>query len=121
MIKLIFYLIVILLFLIYYVFGKFAYKVQNRHIIVQRTILGILPFGTRSIPFSEIKDIRRYGRKGDWVRGADVYGNLFWKPAVLIILKNGFFRRVFITPSSTDEFIKNARLQIEMTQQISVK
>jgi hypothetical protein len=73
---------------------------------MQRKILGIIPFGRRSIPVAMIMEIRKFGAKWDWLRGAEIYGKLFLRPGVLIILRKGFCRRLYITPSEPDDFIE---------------
>jgi len=101
----------ICLFFAYYLFGRFSYELHDQVLVVRRKILYFIPYGFRRIPISSIREIRRFGGWKDVLRGADMFGNLFLREGVIIILKDGIFRRIFITPEKPDEFIKRVETQ----------
>ena len=90
----------------YYLFGSFTYEFNEGGLVMRRKILGGIPFGSRALQFSDVKEVRRFGGAADWWRGADVYGRLFLQPGVLVIMRKGAVRRIYITPSQPDEFIR---------------
>jgi hypothetical protein len=87
--------------------GTFYYEVVGEFLVVRRRIFHYIPCGRLSIRLSQIKEIRRYGAPGDWWRGAEIYGNLFWCPGVLVIPRKGPAFRIYITPADPDEFVKS--------------
>lgn len=87
--------------------GTFCYEVVGEFLVVRRRILHYIPFGRCRIRLSQIKEIRRYGAPGDWWRGAEIYGNLLWRPGVLVIPRKGPTVRIYITPANPDEFVKS--------------
>jgi hypothetical protein len=73
---------------------------------MQWHILKYIPFGSRNIKLENIKEARRFKLKDD-LGGGDIFGNVFTKRIVIIILKKGrFFRKMFITPDESDFFIE---------------
>jgi hypothetical protein len=101
-----FFLIGFAFFAALYVFASFSYELVDGCLVLRRKILAIIPFGCRRIPVSMIIEIRKFGAKRDWLRGAEIYGKLFLRPGVLIMLRKGFCRRIYVTPSEPDNFIE---------------
>ncbi len=91
------------LFLAYFVFGRFSYEICDDTFVVKRKLFFFIPFGKKKIPFANIQEIRPLNGFWDALRGAEVYGNLFLRRGVLVVLKRGFFKRLFITPPNLKE------------------
>jgi len=110
----VFFSFTVCLFLAFYVFGTFTSEIGHGCLILNRKIFRVIPFGRRSVQLSYITEVRRFDLRRDWFRGAEVFGNLFWRPGVLIILKKGFCRRIYLTPSEPDSFIKLLQMGAEV-------
>jgi len=100
-----------------YIFSDFSYELSTDAIIIRWSILGGIPFGQRRINIENIDGVRRYDRWRDSLQGYYVAGNLLVKPAVVIFLKHGLMKRVFLTPPNPDDFIKTLESKINLTRQ----
>jgi hypothetical protein len=89
----------------FYIFGRFVYIMRADGFTVRRYVFWVVPFGTRRFQTSEIAEVRRCDFKRDWLRGAEIFGNLFWKPGVMVITKRGFWRRFYLTPPDPDAIV----------------
>lgn len=96
----------VLIFSILYIFSDFSYELSTEAIIVRWVVLGGIPFGKRQIAFKNIKGARRYSGWRDVFGAYYIAGNLFVKPAVVVFLKHGLIKRVFLTPPAPNDFIK---------------
>ena len=105
-IRLIFISICIFTFMILYVVSTFSYSVSDNCIVMRWYILKYLPFGYRKIPLSTINEVKSF-EFSDFVRGGYIFGNIFTKKGVTIVLTKKFYftNRIFITPSKSDMFI----------------
>lgn len=95
----------VVLFSILYLFSSFSYQISQDSIVIQWKLLKYVPFNSRTIDISNVRQIRRFELKKDILFGANIWGNLFTKEGVIIILKEGFFKRVYLTPEEADKFI----------------
>ena len=98
-----------IIFSLLYVFSGFSYEIVEGKLSIKWTVLKYIPFGSKRVPISSIQDVRRFEFKKDILRGAYIGGNLFIKDGVLLILKEGVFKRVYITPDNPDDFIVNMK------------
>jgi hypothetical protein len=100
------------LLLAYFVFGRFSYEIRDSIFVVERRLFFFIPFGKRRIPIENIQEIRPLKGFWDVLRGAEVYGNLFLRRGVLVVLKRGFFKRLFITPPNVAELTNSLEQEL---------
>lgn len=102
----------VILFSILYLFSSFSYQISEDSIVIQWKLLKYVPFNSRKIDINNVREVRRFGFKKDILFGANIWGNLFTKEGVIIILNEGFFRRVYLTPEEPDKFIAKVGAKI---------
>lgn len=95
----------VVLFSILYLFSSFSYQISEDSIVIQWKLLKYVPFNSRKIDIGNVREVRRFEFKKDILFGANLWGNLFTKEGVIVILKQGFFKRVYLTPEEPDKFI----------------
>jgi hypothetical protein len=93
------------LFLTLYIFGTFSYIMLDDSIIIKWKILKHIPFSSYEIDVSKIQSIRAFKFKNDIIAGCRILGNLFVKKGVIIQLKRGFAKNIYITPENPSTFI----------------
>jgi len=91
-----------------YVCSSFSYVISNNTLKMDWRILKYVRFASREINIDNIQEVRRFRLKQDLFGGGYVFGNLFIKAGVIIILKRRllFCSKVYITPKEPDIFIE---------------
>jgi len=94
------------------VFATFNYTIDRTHLTISWRILSRVPFNSRSIRLAAVAQVRRFERFPDHLFVGSVWGNLFVKPGIILTLRKGLFRRIYLTPRQPDEFMRelNARI-----------
>ena len=115
--------ITISLFIIFtvYIFARFSYHISQDYLRLRQRVLIFIPFSSFKIKTKKIKEVRRFNFKKDILRGGVIYGNVFRKKGVMIILKSWSIRgkRIFITPENPDKFIEEMNSIIHSNSQIT--
>ena len=99
-----------------FVSTSFSYVIDSHDIIMYRRILKWVPFGSRRIPIGAIKEVRRLRLLPDILLGLRLYGNLLVKRGVVVVLKKGFVRRLYLTPANCDAFVKELETRIQASR-----
>ncbi len=100
----------LVIFFTFFVFARFSYEISHDYLRMRQRILIYIPFSFFRIKTKNIQEVRRFDFKKDVLslRGFFIFGNLFRKKGVMIILRRWSFRgrRIFISPENPDRFIK---------------
>ncbi len=77
---------------------------------IQRRILVYIPVNFCKIKIENIREIRRFDPRKDLLKGLNIFGNLFRKKGVIIILKRWSWlvgwNRIFVSPEDPEKFIE---------------
>jgi hypothetical protein len=94
--------------MILYIFSSFSYRIYEDTLSLQWRILKYIPFGFHKIKLIDIQEARRFKLRDDLLSGAYIFGNLFTKRGVILILKRRhfFMKKILITPDDPDTFIE---------------
>ena len=68
-------------------------------------LLKYIPFNSRKINIDNIQTIKKFKFKEDMLYPTDIWGNLFIKKGFIVILKEGFIKRVYMTPDNPAVFV----------------
>jgi hypothetical protein len=100
--------ITLVIFLTAYFFASFSYKISGNYLKMQWRILIYIPFNFFKIKLENIQEVKKSDLKRDLFSGALIFGNLFRRKGVIIVLKKRslFRKRIFITPENPDKFIE---------------
>lgn len=102
-------IISLFLFLVIYVFPTYSYTISENTIYVKHKIFKYVPFRSRKINLYKIETIGAFDFKKDIFSGGDIWGNLFIKKGVVIKLKKGFVKIIYITPDNPSKFIEQVK------------
>ncbi len=110
----------LVVFLTVYVFASFSYQISQDRLKMKRRILVYIPVNCCKIKIKNIQEVRRFDLRKDLPRGGYIFGNLFRKKGVIIILKRWslFGKRMFISPENPEKFIEQIN-NIMMKGQVS--
>ncbi len=98
------------IFSMFNTFSNFTYEVKDGYIRIRWKVLKYIPFRSIDIKISDIQETRPFVFEKDILAGARVWGKLFIKSGVVLVLKRRsirywFANRIYITPDNPDEFI----------------
>ena len=93
-------LIGLIVFSTLYIFSTFNYEMSGNNLIIKWRLLKYIPFNSRRIDTNNIQSVKTFKFKEDILSPTDIWGNLFVKKGLIVILKEGFIRRIYITPDS---------------------
>jgi len=98
-------------FIVFYVFSRVSYDVDDNFIKIHRRVLKYFSAGSILIELGSIEDIRIYRARDDFLSPWLIWGNVFIRKGVMIILKRRRFiyKKIFITPSDPDDFISQVK------------
>jgi len=84
---------------------------------MQQRILIYIPFSFFKIKIENIQEVRRSDLKRDLFSGALVFGNLFRRKGVIIVLKKRalFRKKIFVSPENPEKFIEQINNIIRTT------
>ena len=107
----------LVIFLAVYVFARFSYKISGNYLKMQQRILIYIPFSFFKIKIENIQEVRRSDLKRDLFSGALVFGNLFRRKGVIIVLKKRalFRKKIFVSPENPEKFIEQINNIIRTT------
>jgi hypothetical protein len=108
------------IFLILYIFSNFSYKFSAKSVVMKWRILKFVPIGSREIDLEDIREARRFEFRKDILGGGFIFGNLFTKRGVLLVLRKRFLsflytKRIFVTPENPEEFINKIKERQQKT------
>ncbi len=98
------------IFSIFNTFSNFTYEVKDGYIRIRWRALKYIPFRSIDVSISDIQEARPFVFEKDILAGARVWGKLFIKPGVVLVLKRRsirywFANRIYITPDNPNELI----------------
>lgn len=98
----------LVIFLTVYFFASFSYKISGNYLKMQQRILIYIPFYFFKIKIENIQEVKRSDLKRDLFSGALIFGNLFRRKGVIIVLKRRFLfrKKIFITLKNSQKFIE---------------
>ena len=82
---------------------------------MQWRILRLVRFAKREIKIRDIQEVRRFELK-DILSGGQIFGNFFIKEGVIVVLRKGIFRKIFITPENADEFVQQLSKKVSNSE-----
>ena len=94
--------------LAYHVFPRYVYMINGKHIDMRRYVFKHIAAGKKIIKIDDIEDVYKYRNVADLV-GSGIWGALYFKPAVIIKLKNMLVDRYYVTPEDPDLFMKKVK------------
>ena len=97
------------IFSLIYIFSSFCYDILANRISMRWRILKYIPFNAYEMNFDNIDEIRFFEFRKDMPHGALIWGNLFVRKGVIIQLKKGFFKRMYITPEEPKLFMEKVK------------
>lgn len=98
-------LIALVVFSALYVFSTFNYEISGNNLIIKWKLLKYIPFNSRKINIDNMQTIKIFIFKEDALYPTDIWGKLFIKKGFIVIMKEGFIKRVYITPDNPAVFV----------------
>lgn len=117
----IFLTISLIIFLTVFVFARFSYEISQDYLRMRQQIFIYIPFSFCKIKTKNIREVRRCDFKKDLLKGGYIFGNLFRKKGVMIILRRWSFRgkRIFISPENPERFIEQMNSIIRLNSHMN--
>jgi hypothetical protein len=104
-------LLAAVLFSLFYLFASFSYQILEDTILLKWRILKYVPFNVLRIRIEDIEEIDLFNNRKHIFYGARIWGNPFVKKGIIILLRRGIVKRVFLTPRNPMQFIDEVRRQ----------
>ncbi len=94
--------------LVVYVFASFSYNISEDYLKMRRRILIYVPFSFLTIRIENIEEVRGFDLKKDLLTAVLIFGNVFRRKGVIVVLKRRFpfWKKIFITPENPQKFIE---------------
>ena len=107
------------IFAILYVLPSFSYEIGKDFLRMKMKIFRYVPFDFWKIRIDDIQEARRSEAKLDLLKEGVIFGNLFARRGIILILKKSalrflYRRKVWITPENPEEFLAEIESRVKM-------
>ena len=100
-----------------YALGRYSYEILGDALRMRLRLLRVIPWGRRTVRFSDIEKIKILSFREDWRYGWLLFGNVLTKKSVIVRLRKrwlGVLRYgIVITPPNPDAFVAEVNRQVE--------